>query len=102
MPAFFKGINHASPSKYPAAILTLKTFTDFEFTCTDAQRLPGGNCLIQTGRQVLDLFNYHTSLGLNVGALVAVTIVYRLIAYGVLRLAKADFGVTRKEKVFGN
>jgi hypothetical protein len=96
MPAFFKGINYASPGKYAAAIMTVKTFTDFEFTCTDAQRLPNGNCPIQTGQQVLDLFNYHTSLVLNIGALVAVTVVYRLIAYVVLRLAKADFGVTRK------
>ena len=97
MPAFFMGINYASPGKYAAAILAIKMFTDFEFTCTDAQRLPNGSCPIQTGQQVLDLFNYHTSLALNIGALVAVTVVYRLIAYTVLRLAKADFGVTRKE-----
>ena len=76
--------------------MTIKGFTDFEFTCTDAQRLPDGSCPIQTGRQVLDLFNYHTSLGSNIWALVAVTVAYRLVAYAVLRLAKADFGVTKK------
>jgi len=102
MPAFFKGVNYASPGKYAAAIMTVKTFTDFEFTCTNAQRLPNGSCPIQTGQQVLDMFNYHTSLALNVGALVAVTVVYRSIAYMVLRLAKADFGVTRREKVAEN
>jgi len=96
MPAFFKGINYVSPSKYAAAAMFIQSFTDFEFTCTDAQRLPDGNCPIQTGQQVLDLFNYHTSLASNIGALVAVTVGYRLIAYAVLRLSKADFGVAKK------
>ena len=96
MPAFFKGINYISPSKYAVATVSIKTFTDFEFTCTDAQRLPDGSCPIQTGQQVLDLLNYHTSLASNIGALVAVTVVYRVIAYVVLRLSKADFGVAKK------
>lgn len=97
MPAFFKGINYVSPGKYAAAALTIKTFTDFEFTCTDAQRLLDGSCPIQTGQQVLDLFNYHTSLASNIAALVGVTVAYRLIAYTVLRLSKADFGVIKKD-----
>ena len=96
MPGFFKGVNYISPSKYAAASMSIKTFTNFEFTCTDAQRLPDGSCPVQTGRQVLDMFNYHTSLASNVGALVAVTVGYRLIAYVILRLSQADFGVTRK------
>lgn len=96
MPTFFKGVNYVSPGKYAAASISIKTFTDFEFTCTDAQRLPDGSCPIQTGQQVLDLFNYHTSLASNIGALVAVTVAYRLIAYTVLRLSKADFGVRKK------
>jgi hypothetical protein len=97
MPAFFKGANYASPAKYGVASLTIKAFTDFEFTCTDAQRLLDGSCPIQTGQQVLDLFGYHTSLASNIGALVGVTVTYRLIAYAILRLSKADFGVTRKD-----
>jgi len=96
MPAFFKGVNYLSPSKYAAATISIKMFTDFEFTCTDAQRLPDGNCPIQTGQQVLDLLDYHTSLASNIGAMVAVTVAYRFIAYAVLRLSKADFGVTKK------
>jgi len=96
MPAFFKGINYISPSKYAAATISIKTFSDFEFTCTKAQRLPDGNCPIQTGQQVLDLLNYHTSLASNIGALVAMTVAYRVLAYAVLRFSKADFGVTKK------
>ena len=72
-------------------------FKGFEFTCTEAQRLPDGDCPIQTGQQVLDLFNYHTSLSSNIWALVGVVVAYRLIAYMVLRLSKANFGVTRKD-----
>lgn len=96
MPAFFKGVNYISPGKYAVACVSIKAFTNLEFTCTDAQRLPNGSCPIQTGQQVLDLFNYHTSLASNVGALVGVTVAYRLVAYAVLRLAKADFGVTKQ------
>ena len=96
MPAFFKGVNYVSPGKYVAAATSIKAFTDLEFTCTDAQRLPDGSCPIQTGQQVLDLFNYHTSLSSNIGALVAVAVGYRLIAYAVLKLSKADLGVTKK------
>ena len=96
MSAFFKGVNYISPGKYAAAAVAIQTFTDFEFTCTDAQRLPNGSCPIQTGQQVLDLFNYHTSLASNIGALVGVTVAYRIIAYAVLRLSKADFGVARR------
>jgi len=95
MSGFFKGINYLSPLKYAAASLSIKAFTGFEFTCTEAQRLADGGCPIQTGEQVLDLLNYHTSLASNIGALVGVTIAYRIIAYVVLRLSKADFGVTR-------
>lgn len=99
MPGFFKGINYISPLKYAVAALSIKTFRGFEFTCTDAQRLSDGDCPIQTGQQVLDLFNYHTDLSSNVGALVGVTVAYRLIAYVVLRLSKADFGIARKGAV---
>jgi len=96
MPGFFKGVNYISPSKYAAASMSIKTFTNFEFTCTDVQRLPDGSCPIKTGRDVLDMFNYRTSLASNIAALVAVTVWYRLIAYAILRLSQADFGVTRK------
>lgn len=96
MSAFFKGVNYVSPGKYATASVSIKAFADFEFTCTDAQRLPDGSCPIQTGKQVLDLFNYHASLASNIGALVAVTVAYRLIAYAVLRLSKVDFGVRKK------
>jgi len=96
MPAFFKGLNYVSPASYATAVISIRSFTDFEFTCTDAQKLPDGNCPIQTGQQVLDLLKYHTSLASNIGALIAVTVGYRLIAYAVLRLSKADFGATKK------
>ena len=96
MPAFFKGVNYISPGKYAAACVSIKAFTNLVFTCTDTQRLPDGSCPIQTGQQVLDLFNYHTSLASNIGALVGVTVAYRLVAYAVLRFYKADFGVTKQ------
>jgi len=93
---FFKGVNRLSPNGYAAATLSIKTFKNFEFTCTSAQMLPDGRCAVQTGQQVLDMYNYRTSLASNIGALVGVTVAYRVIAYMVLRLSKADFGVTKK------
>jgi len=98
MPGFFKGLNYISPSKYATASLVIKTFTNFEFTCTDAQRLPDGSCPMQTGQEVLDMFNYHTSLASNIVALVVVAVGFRLVAYVVLRLSQTDFGVTKKSR----
>ena len=97
MPVFLKGINYLSPTGYATTALSIEAFKGFEFTCTDTQKNPDGSCLVQTGEQVLDLLNYHTSLASNIGALVAVTVGYRLIAYTVSRLSKADFGVTKKD-----
>ena len=96
MPAFVNGVNYFNPCKYAAATLCIKMFTNFEFTCIDTQKLPDGSCPTRTGQQVLDLLNYHTSLAWNIGVLVTVTVVYRLAAYTVLRLSKADFGVTKQ------
>ena len=95
MPAFFKGANYSSPLRYIAASLSIKAFAGFEFTCTDVQRLPDGYCPIQTGQQVLDLLDLHTSLASNIVALVAVTVIYRLIAYLVLRISRADIGAKK-------
>ena len=97
MPAFFRALNYISPLRYTAVALAVKTFTGFEFTCEDSQRLPNGDCPIQTGQQVLDLFNFHTSVALNTGALVALAVGSRVVAYVVLRLSKASFGVTKKD-----
>ena len=96
MPKFLEGVNYISPLKYAAASLSIKTFTNFNFTCTDTQKLPDGNCPIQTGQQALSLLKLNTSLAPNIGALVAVTVVYRVVAWVVLRLFKADFGVVRR------
>jgi ABC-type multidrug transport system ATPase subunit len=85
MPAFLQAWNHLSPVKYSLATLASQAFRGQKFTCLDFQKLPNGRCPQETGEEVLQLYNLDKSLGLNLMALGIVTIVYRIVAYLVLK-----------------
>jgi ABC-type multidrug transport system ATPase subunit/ABC-type multidrug transport system permease subunit len=80
-----QGFNHLSPIKYAVANLAPYSMRHQIFTCTDAERLPNGQCPITAGVQVLDLYNLDTNPGLNVLWLGISVIVYRLLAYAVVK-----------------
>ncbi|KAI2466210.1 P-loop containing nucleoside triphosphate hydrolase protein [Annulohypoxylon bovei var. microspora] len=88
MPALFKAFNYISPLKYATAALAHFTLSGVQFTCEDAQRLPDGQCQIQTGEQVLDLYKLNVNPYVNLGALAATIVVYRLVAWLLLRLVR--------------
>ncbi|KAI1082153.1 P-loop containing nucleoside triphosphate hydrolase protein [Whalleya microplaca] len=88
MPRLFKIFNYISPLKYAVAALAPFSLRDVEFTCDDAQRLPDGSCTIETGVQVLDLYKLNVDPVVNIGALAATVVVYRLVAWVLLRLAR--------------
>lgn len=58
------------------------------FTCEAAQRVSDGNCAISTGEEVLELYNLDVNPYMNLVALAATMIAYRLVAYRVLKLMK--------------
>lgn len=93
MPSFLKGINYISPAKYVVANLAPYTLDGFHFTCSPDQKV-GGRCPIETGEDALALFGLQgSSAWKNLVALVACTVVYRLVAYAVLRVKMAQWGI---------
>ncbi|EEA27042.1 hypothetical protein TMatcc_004679 [Talaromyces marneffei ATCC 18224] len=80
-----QGFNHLSPIKYAVANLAPYSMRNQLFTCTDAERLPNGQCPITSGIQVLDLYNLNTNPGLNVLWLAISVIVYRFLAYVIVK-----------------
>ncbi|KAE8324666.1 P-loop containing nucleoside triphosphate hydrolase protein [Aspergillus sergii] len=80
-----QGLNHLSPVKYAVANLAPYAMRDQEFVCMAAQRLADGSCPIQNGQQVLQLYNLDKNGAMNVMALGVCTIIYRVVAYGLVK-----------------
>ncbi|KAJ3907169.1 P-loop containing nucleoside triphosphate hydrolase protein [Lentinula edodes] len=91
MIGFLQGINYISPLKYATANMLPYTLQGMTFTCDDAQRLADGQCPLNTGEQVLDLYKLNVDPAPMLGALVGATAVYRLVAYIILRISRTDF-----------
>ncbi|KAL4888982.1 P-loop containing nucleoside triphosphate hydrolase protein [Aspergillus ambiguus] len=83
--AVLQGFNHLSPVKYCIANLAPYALRNQHFYCTPAQRLADGSCPIQTGHQVLQLYNLDKNGPINVMALGVATIIYRVVAYGLVK-----------------
>ncbi|KAK6462332.1 ABC transporter family protein [Scheffersomyces coipomensis] len=75
MPGFFKGINYINPMKYAVDITAQLGFENQTFKCIE-----GVNCALDSGKAVLEYYKLGGSLGVNIGALVACFVVYRLIS----------------------
>ena len=84
-----QGINHLSPIKYSIANLAPYSLHGQHFDCTPAQRLANGACPIETGEQGLALYNLDKSGPMNVMALGVCTIIYRLVAYALLKAMRS-------------
>ena len=89
LPPFLQAFNHLSPAKWSVGNLAPYTMRGQTFTCTVSQQLPNGTCPITTGQQVLELYKLDHDPGLSLLALGLCTIVYRLVAYLVLKLLRS-------------
>ncbi|KUJ14979.1 ABC transporter-like protein [Mollisia scopiformis] len=98
MPSFLQGVNYLSPLRYAIRNLAPYSLRGITFTCTDAQKLPNGQCPIGTGEQVLNLYDLNTNPGLNILALGICTLIYRLVAYLLLRAVKTHWGDLKEKK----
>ncbi|KAK0243883.1 P-loop containing nucleoside triphosphate hydrolase protein [Armillaria nabsnona] len=100
MPAFLKGLNKLSPLGYAVRNIMPYAFRGQVFSCDDDQRLADGTCAVSSGEQVLDMFELGgINARLNLGAIVVAMVLYRLLAYAVLKLVKAKFKVERRRKL---
>ncbi|KAL1616582.1 hypothetical protein SLS54_008317 [Diplodia seriata] len=89
MPAFLKDMNYLSPIKYVVANLAPYSLDGVKFTCTEGQRLASGRCPIETGEEVLRLYALESGdARLNVLWLGVCAVVYRLLAYALLKARK--------------
>lgn len=73
MPEFFKALNYINPVKYIVQICVNMGFEGQHFSC------PLGNCVMNTGEDVLDMYNLKANLGSAFGALVACLVIYRAV-----------------------
>ncbi|KAK6592492.1 ABC transporter [Botrytis cinerea] len=99
MPAFLQAVNYLSPIRYAIRNLAPYTLRSIVFTCTDAQKLPDGSCPINTGVEALDLYDLNTDALWNIIALGICTLIYRGLAYVLLKGMRTHWkGVGKRGK----
>jgi hypothetical protein len=91
MPAFLRGVNYLSPLRYAIRNLAPYSLSTIIFTCTESQRLPSGECPITTGKEVLQLYRLDSDPGLNIAVLGVVTVLYRVLAYALLKAVRGHW-----------
>jgi ABC-type multidrug transport system ATPase subunit len=98
MPALFRAFNYLSPLKYATATMAHYSLRGLAFSCDDTQRLPNGECTIATGEEVLDLYKLNVNAVVNIGALAATVVIYRLVAWALLRAVRTRWKSVVEEK----
>ena len=93
IPAFLQAFNYLSPIKWSLGNLAPYTLRGVKFTCQDYQRLPNGQCPINTGEDVLRQYNFETNAGLNLAALAICVVVYRIVAFLVLKAKRTRWAI---------
>ncbi|KAJ4340035.1 hypothetical protein N0V95_007617 [Ascochyta clinopodiicola] len=87
IPSFLQAFNHLSPVKWAIGNMAPYTLRHQHFTCEDWQKI-SGQCPITTGQQVLDLYKLDKDPDMYVLALGICAVVYRFLAYLVLKMVK--------------
>lgn len=98
MPGFLKALNYLSPIRYCVRNLAAYSLRGITFTCNDSQKLPNGECIISTGKQVLQLYDLDTDPAMNIMALGICTLIYRLLAYLLLKVKRTHWPDLKKRK----
>nr|QFR37221.1 ABC transporter [Cyberlindnera americana] len=82
MPILFRAFNYISPLKWAVLALAKLGFEGQVFQCVNGST----TCELSTGEQVLSQYGLKSNYSTDMGAIAAITIVYRLIAWLVLEL----------------
>ena len=101
IPSFLQAFNHLSPIKWAIGNLAPYTLADVHFSCTKDQRLPSGQCPITDGEDVLGLYNLKGNAGLNLLAVGVCVIVYRILAFLVLKAKRTKWAWPEKLRQHG-
>ena len=92
MPAFLRGVNYLSPLRYVIRNLAPYTLRPITLTCTAAQALPDGTCTVPDGEAVLALFRLDGNERLELLGVAIATVLYRMLAWALLRGARTHWG----------
>ncbi|WDK18440.1 ABC transporter [Colletotrichum graminicola] len=96
MPRVFNIFNYLSPIRYATRAMAPYSLESVTFTCTDGQRLPDGRCPVETGEDVLNLYKLNVDPKVNIAALAGCVIVYRLVAWALLRSVRTRLDGSKK------
>ncbi|OAA72620.1 ABC efflux transporter [Akanthomyces lecanii RCEF 1005] len=99
MPEAFNALNYLSPIRYATRAMAPYAMRGVEFHCTSEQTLPDGSCPITSGEQVLDLYNFDVDPNVNAYCLLACIVIYRLIAWALLRVTRARWKDRKRVEV---
>ncbi|ODV89290.1 hypothetical protein CANCADRAFT_137067 [Tortispora caseinolytica NRRL Y-17796] len=97
MQGFLKGINYISPAKYGAETMLYFGFQDVEFSScyTGDYSINGEACTEITGAEFLQTFGYDADGRVALGGLMACVVVYRFIAFVILRVNRMKLNVQK-------
>ncbi|KAL5376837.1 hypothetical protein PMIN06_006870 [Paraphaeosphaeria minitans] len=87
IPSFLQAFNHLSPIKWAMGNMAPYTLRGVKFTCDEYQKIDG-RCPIATGEDALALYKLNKDPDTYIMALGVCTVVYRLVAYVVLKCVK--------------
>lgn len=87
IPSFLQAFNHLSPVKYALGNMAPYTLRGIRFTCEESQKI-NGQCPITTGEQALDLYKLNGNPEMNIMGLGICALVYRILAYVILKMVK--------------
>ena len=90
MPDFLEAMNYLSPIRYATRALAPFSLRGVEFTCEEGQ-MREGRCIVKDGGDALRLYNLDVDPVVNVAALAGCVVVYRVLAWGLLRVARTRF-----------
>lgn len=96
IPPFLEAFNHLSPIKWAIGNLGPYTLDGVNFTCTEAQLLPNGQCPVNTGEDALNLYNLNGNAGLNLLALGICLVVYRMLAFVLLKAKRTRWALKER------
>lgn len=94
MPAFFKAINWLSPLKYCASILINLALEDQYFQCETDDLDANGQCPYEYGYMALNTYGLAANVVPLLGGMAVCIVVYRLIAFAVLKIDRLKLGVS--------
>lgn len=81
IPPVLRAFNHISPPRYAIGAILNYSMHGLKFTCDDEQRGSDGSCPIQSGEDVLEIYNMADELRQDLIALCICILAYRLAAY---------------------